>query len=227
VCDPVVASFGSGAVNAIGGAMQASQANAARKRDYEYKLKIREQRWMRDRSLYQTKQVQYQTNLSESNIAAQRAYTRSQINFNNIRSQALLDHSADFKSMLKAEGMIEAQAAERGVRGKSISRILSGNIAQLGLANAARTRALTQTRFRYDEANENVRRQARSQQNELYGKVAISPIPDIAPPPPVMQNVGASLFLGLASAGFDAAGTHFGNKAPKVGDFDMSSYWSN
>jgi hypothetical protein len=32
-----------------------------------------------------------------------------------------------------------------------------------------------------------------------------------------MQNVGASLFLGLASAGFSAAGTHFGNKAPTVG----------
>ena len=216
MCDPVVASFGSGAVSAIGGAMQASQANKARKRDYEYKLKIREQRWMRDRSLYQSKQVQYQTNLSESNIAAQRAYTRSQINFNNIRSQALLDHSEDFRSMLKAEGMIEAQAAERGVRGQSISRLISGNIAELGLANAARTRALTQTRFRYDEANENVRRQARSEQNELYGKVAISPIPDIAPPPPVMQNVGASLFLGLASAGFDAVGTHFGNSAPDV-----------
>jgi hypothetical protein len=31
-----------------------------------------------------------------------------------------------------------------------------------------------------------------------------------------MQNVGASLFLGLASAGFDAAGSYYENKAPTI-----------
>lgn len=215
MCDPVAAaSFGSSALSAIGGASQARAANAARKRDYEYKLKVRENRWMRDRSLYQTKQVQYQSNLDEANIAAQRAYTQSQINLNNIRSQAMLDHSEDFRSMLKAEGLLEAEAAERGVRGKTINRALSGNIAKLGLANAARTRALTQTLYRFNEANETVKRQLRSRQNTLFGQVAISPIPDIPPPTPVMQNVGAQLFLGLASAGFDAAGAYYGNKAP-------------
>ena len=69
--------------------MSASAENKARKRDYEYKLKVRENRWMRDRSGYQTKIVQYKTNLSEANIAAQRAYTKSQISLNNIRSQAV------------------------------------------------------------------------------------------------------------------------------------------
>ena len=48
----------------------------------------------------------------------------------------------------------------------------------------------------------------------MFGQVAIQPTPDLAPPPPVMQNVGASLFLGLAGAGFDAAGTYYSNKAP-------------
>ena len=38
------------------------------------------------------------------------------------------------------------------------------------------------------------------------------PTPDLAPPKPVMQNVGATLFLGLASAGFDAMGSHYANK---------------
>ena len=100
MCSPAAASFGSGAVSAIGGAMQASAANKAARRDYEYKLKVRENRWMRTRSTYQTKQVQYQTNLSEANIAAQRAYTQSQTSLNNIRSKALLDHQEDFVSML-------------------------------------------------------------------------------------------------------------------------------
>lgn len=217
MCDPVGAlSFGSSAISAIGGAQAASSQNAARKRDYEYKLKIRENRWMRDRSLYQTKQVQYQSNLDEANIAAQRAYTQSQINLNNIRSQAMLDHSEDFKSMLQAEGLLKAEAAERGVRGRSINRAISGNIARLGLANAARARALTQSLYRYNESNERVKRQLRSRQNELFGQVAISPVPDIPPPPPVMQNVGAQLFLGLASAGLSAGSDMLSAKAPTV-----------
>jgi hypothetical protein len=86
----------------------------------------------------------------------------------------------------------------------------------MGLANAARARALTQTLYRFNEHNEGVARQARSKQNQLFGKVAISPVQDIPPPPPVMQNVGATLFLGLASAGFDAAGTYYSNKAPTI-----------
>tara|TARA_R100000353_G_scaffold39808_1_gene31592 strand:+ start:28 stop:696 length:669 start_codon:yes stop_codon:yes gene_type:complete len=216
VCSPAAASFGSGAVSAIGGAMQASQANKAAKRDYEYKLKVRENRWMRERTTYATKKVQYQRNLSEANMAAQRAYSQSQSNLNRIRQQAMLDHSEDFKEMLKAEGMIEAQAAERGVRGASVQRAITANLGKMGLANAARARALTQTLYRFNEHNEGVARQARSKQNQLFGKVAISPVQDIPPPPPVMQNVGATLFLGLASAGFDAAGTYYSNKAPTI-----------
>ena len=212
MCDPVVASFGSGAINAIGGAQQARRQNEARKRDYEYKLKVRENRWMRERSLYQTKGVQYQTQLSEANIAAQRAYTRSQISLNNIRSQAMLDHQEDFKEMLKAEGAIEASAAERGVRGASIQRMKTMNLAQLGQANAQRSRALTLSRYAYFDHNAGIARQLKSRQNQLFGKVAIQPMPDLEPPKPVMQNVGAQLFLGLASAGFDAAGTYYANK---------------
>ena len=44
----------------------------------------------------------------------------------------------------------------------------------------------------------------------------LRPKVNIPPPPPVMQNVGATLFLGLASAGFDAAGTYYSNKAPTI-----------
>lgn len=208
MCDPVVGSFGSGAVKAIGGAMAAKEENKARKRDYEYKLKVRKNRWMRERSTYQTKIVQYQQNLSESNMAAQRAYTQSQINLNNVRSKAMLDHGEDFASMLKAQGDILASAAERGVRGANVQRLIGVNVAKLGLANANRARALTETHQRYHEHNESVRLKNKSNNNSLYGKVAISPVEDIPPPPPVMKNVGATLFLGLAGAAFDAAGSY-------------------
>ncbi len=217
MCDPVVGSFGSGAVKAIGGAMAAKEENKARKRDYEYKLKVRKNRWMRERSTYQTKIVQYQQNLSESNMAAQRAYTQSQINLNNVRSKAMLDHGEDFASMLKAQGDILASAAERGVRGANVQRMIGVNVAKLGLANANRARALTETHQRYHEHNESVRLKNKSNNNSLYGKVAISPVEDIPPPPPVMKNVGATLFLGLAGAAFDAAGSYESSSVTEKG----------
>ena len=224
MCDPVVASFGSGAISAIGGAQQVKQQNEAKRRDYQYKLKIREQRWMRDTVGYKTKKVQYQRNISEANLAAQRAYTQSQINLNNIRSQAMLDHSADFKSMIEAAGMVQAKAAERGVGGGSILRANIVNLQKMGMANAARARALTQTQYRYKESNEGIRRKLQSQQNALYGKVAISPVQDIPPPEPVMGNPGMTLMLGLAGAAFDAAGTHAANKAPSITDNNFATY---
>ena len=220
MCAPAamaVASFGSSAMSAIGAAQQTRASNRAKKRDYEYRLKVRENRWMRQRSGYQTKIVQFKTNLSEANIAAQRAYSQSQISLNNVRSKALLDHQEDFKSMLKAEGMIEASAAERGIRGATVRRQLSANIGSLGMANAQRSRALTLSRYAYFDHNAGVARKLRSKQNSLYGKVAISPTPDLAPPKPVMGNARSQLLLGLAGAGFDAMGTYLQNRAPSDG----------
>ena len=214
MCSPVAASVGMGVVSAVGGAMQSRAANKAAKRDYEYRLKVRENKWMRRRTDYKTKQVQYQSNLSEANIAAQRAYSQSQTSLNNIRSKAFLDHEEDFKSVLKAEGAIEASAAERGIRGASIQKMKAMNLAELGRANRARERALTMSRDAYFEHNAGIARQLRSRQNQLYSSVAIMPVPDAEPPKPVMQNVGSQLFLGLAGAGFDAAGTYYANKPP-------------
>ena len=208
-----VGQFASGALGAIGQAKAAKAENEARRRDYEYKLAIRKNRWMRDLSIYGTKKVQFEKDIDESNIAAQRAYTQSQINYNRVRSQALLDQQADMKSMLEAEGIIEAGAAERGVRGRSVTRALNANLGSMGVANAMRARALTQTQQRMVEHNEGVARQARSKQNKLFSKVAIQPTPDIAPPPPVMKDVGFGLMTGLVGAAFDGFSTYGQYKA--------------
>ena len=190
MCDPTGASFASGAISAIGGAAEASAQNKAARRAYERKIKIRERKWMMDTSLFKTKVVQFDKNISEANLAAQRAYTESQINLNNVRVKAMLDHSEDFKSMLEAEGMIEASAAERGVRGKSVSRMLTMNLAKFGEANRQRSRALTESQYAFNLGNERIRRQLISDKNNEFSKVAIQLVPELAPPEPVKENVG-------------------------------------
>lgn len=216
MCDPTGASFASGAISAIGGAAEASAQNKAARRAYERKIKIRERKWMMDTSLFKTKVVQFDKNISEANLAAQRAYSQSQTELNNVRVKALLDHQEDFKSMLEAEGMIEAQAAERGVRGASVLRALNMNLAKMGAANQARSRALTQSRYAFNLGNEQIRRKLISDKNDMWSKVAIQLVPDMEPPKPVMQNVGLKLFTGLAGAAFDSVGAG-GGESSKIG----------
>ena len=188
------------AVGAVGSAMGASAQNKAARRDYEYKLKVRERKWMQTRTTYASKKVQFEQEVDQSNIAAQRAYSRTQTQLNNARSLAILENQEDFKKMLASEGMIEASAAERGVRGRAVARQLVQNSANFGVAQAMRSRGLTMAGYQAQESNEDVNRQLKGQLNRSFGRVAIQPIADMAPPKPVMQNVGLTLMLGMGQA---------------------------
>ena len=188
------------AVSAIGGAAQASANNAHKRRMYKHQLKVRERKWMQTRSTYQSKQVQFEQEVDLANIAAQRAYTRTQIQLNNARSMAILQNQDDFKKMLANEGAIEVSAAERGVRGRSVARQLVMNQGQFGMGQAMRSRALATAQYQGKEAMADVNRNLKGQLNKSFSKVAIQPIPDFAPPPPQMENVGLTLMMGMANA---------------------------
>ena len=188
------------AIGAVGSAMAASQSNKEARRNYQHKLKVRERKWMQKRTTYGTKKVQFEQEVDQANIAAQRAYSRTQQQLNNARSLAILQNQEDFKKMLANEGMIEVSAAERGVRGRNVARQLVMNGQSFGMSQAMRSRGLTQAGYKAKMSNEDVNRQLKGQLNRSFGKVAIQPIADIAPPPPVMQNVGMTVMLGMGQA---------------------------
>ena len=146
------------ALGAVGNAMAASQANKEKRRLYEHKLKMRERKWMQTRTTYATKKVQFEQEVDASNIAAQRAYARTQRSLHNARALAMLQNQEDFKSNLISEGDIEASAAERGVRGKSIARLLVQNAQSIGIKQAMRTRGLTASYYEGQQNMEDVNR---------------------------------------------------------------------
>ena len=187
-------------MSAVGSAASASAANKAKRRNYEHQLKVRERKWMQTRTTYGTKKVQFEQEVDLANIAAQRAYSRTQQQLNNAKSLAILQNQEDFKKMLSNEGMIEASAAERGVRGRAVARQLIMNKGNFGISQALRSRGLAQAGYQAKEVMGDVNRQLKSQLNQSFGKVAIQPIQDIAPPPPVMQNVGLTFMLGMGQA---------------------------
>ena len=187
-------------MSAVGSAASASQANKEARRNYEYKLKVRERKWMQTRATYASKKVQFEEEVDQANIAAQRAYSRTQQQLNNAKSLAILENQEDFKKMLANEGMAEAKAAERGVRGRSVARQLVMNKGNFGISQALRSRGLAQAGYMAKESNADVNRQLKGQLNRSFGKVAIQPVQDLAPPPPVMQNVGMTFMLGMGQA---------------------------
>ena len=155
---------------------------------------------MQTRTTYGTKKVQFEQEVDAASIAAQRAYTKVQQELNNAQALAILQNQDDFKTMLANEGMLEARAAERGVRGRSIARQLVMNKGSFGMSQSMRTRALTRAGYQAKDVMGDVNRQLKGQLNRSFGKVAIQPIQDIAPPPPVMQNVGMTFMLGMGNA---------------------------
>jgi len=197
VCSP--AAIGP-AFSAIGSAQAASASNAAAKRNYEQQLKVRERKWMQTRTTYATKKVQFEQEVDQANIAAQRAYSRTQQQLNTAKSLAILQNQEDFKKMLANEGMAEVSAAERGVRGKSVARALVMNKANFGTGQAMRSRALANAGYMAKESNQEVNRQLKGTLRQSFGKVALQPIQDMEPPKPVMQNVGMTFMLGMGKA---------------------------
>ena len=197
MCDP--AAIGP-AVGAIGNAAAASQANKEKRRIYEHKLKVRERKWMQTRTTYATKKVQFEQEVDQANIAAQRAYSRVQKQLFNARSLAVLQNQEDFKKMLANEGMIEASAAERGVRGASVARQLVMNSRDFGMTQAMRTRGLTQAGYDARQVYGDINRDLKGRLNQSFGKVVMQPIADLPPPRPVMQNVGLTFMLGMGEA---------------------------
>jgi len=187
-------------VGAIGSAASASASNKAARRNYEHQLKVRERKWMQTRTTYASKKVQFEEEVDQSNIAAQRAYSRVQRQLYNARSLAILQNQEDFKKMLANEGMIEASAAERGVRGASVARQLVQNNANFGISQAMRSRGLREAGYDAREVYGDINRDLKGQLNRSFGRVAIQPIADMAPPKPVMQNVGMTLMLGMGQA---------------------------
>ena len=180
--------------------MEASRANKEAQRIHNHKLKVRERKWMQRRTTYASKKVQFEQEVDMANMAAQRAYTRTQIQLNNARSMAILQNQEDFKKMLSSEGAIEAKMLSRGLTGKSLARALVMNKGNFGMSQAMRARGLAQASYMYKETVEDVNRNLKGQLNNSFGKVAIQPVADLAPPAPVKRNVGMTLALGMAKA---------------------------
>ena len=209
MCSPAaalgVASFGVSAAGAVGSHQSAqAQANAQNKaasNNYKHRMKVRERNWDRERFRYNTNLVQYQRNLSENALAANRAYASEQQKLNNIYKQASFRNQANLVKLVQGSD----RAAAAGMTGRSAQRLDNQIVSQFGRNQAIAAESLFGAGMAYQDRVGSINRSLQGDNNRAYQNVAVQPMPDLAPPPPVMTPGPSPLGL-VADLGGAALG---------------------
>ena len=173
---------------------EARAANKAAMQNYEHKLKVRERKWMNQLALTKVERVQHQQTLDAAHVGLGNAYAEIQEKYRDQIGAALQEDEINFKQYLQESQGEKLTAA--GKTGKSVERVATVDLADYLRQGSRKAYELTQSRRELTKEGAKAASVARQAQMESFAKVNISKSPDIAPPPPVMRNVGhAGLYL--------------------------------
>ena len=121
-----------------------------------------------------------------------------------MREQALRSNQAALIKTISKSNYAKAIASGR--TGRSVKRMATLEAGELGRFYAQQSRALTLAGQDFKMGVKAARRKAVAAQNAAFAKVTFTPTTDVAPPPPVMQNVGAAMFGDVLNFGLGVAG---------------------
>ena len=187
------------------GAAAARAANANARRQYKYALQKRERKHMQKLSIYNQSKVQFERAYSNIHQGLNASYSRAQTKLNQVKDKTWRENQDALMKMMQKSKFGDLLASGRS--GRSIGRMGVLEAGALGRFYATKQKNLTNARFAFTEGTKLSRRRAANAQEKEFAKVAFNPSEDVAPPVPVMQNVGMALLgdaIGLAGtvAGF-------------------------
>ena len=219
------ASFFQGAMGAMGQAAQARARNRAAIQNYEYQLEARKNEWYQQLSIWGAKRNKYHRDITENDLAAMRGYSQAQVGLNDVFAQAAQNNEAALIKYLEGHGKLTAA----GRTGRSVDRINTLDLGKLERNAGRNLYKLTRSREAYKQNVENIRAQQISNRSKIESKVAFAPVPDLAPPPPQMENESA--MPGLLQAGLGAAMTYgmakLSTGLPKTGGTGIDTSFSS
>ena len=182
---------------------QARAQNEAARRQYNYALRKRERNWNQALSVYGAKQVQYDINTSAADMGIAQAYADEQEQKRNARGEAALKYEELFREL--AQNSEYSKILTSGGTGRSASRIGRMEQAGYGRKVALMGRELMMNDRKLDKATAQTVGKMQGYKQEQFAQVAFQPIADVAPPQPVMRNVGAAAFMDALSIGSSIA----------------------
>ena len=191
---------------------QARAANERARRDYEYNLQKREADWMQTLSITNTERIMHKQTIDASNLGLSQVYGDIQEKFGDQIGQALQEDEVNWKQFLEQSKGAELTASGR--TGRSIDRISTLDLAEYLKKGSRKAYELTESRQELTKAGQKAKGMARAEQMQSFAKNAIIKNPDLAPPQPVYQNVGAAAFMDALSIASSVASVYTGFKTP-------------
>jgi len=178
---------------------QAKAANENARRNYQYQLQRREQEWMQTLSMTGVERIQYEQGLNAADLGVANVYADIQEKHGDLVGQAMDQDQDDWKQFL--QNNTGATLAASGATGKSAQRIASLDLAQYLKAGSDRANQVNKAARQLKREGAKAAAKAQHQKMNMFAQQAMVKMPDIAPPAPVMQNVGAAAFTEALSIG--------------------------
>ncbi len=183
---------------------QAKAANEAMMRDYEYKLERRERAWMQQLSMTNVEQLQYEQGIDASNLGLANVFSDIQEKHGQLIDAAMGQSQEDWKTFLQESKFGDMKASGR--LGRSTDRIGAIELGQYLKRGNDMANKLTDAGRELSKQGAMAASRTRAEQLNMFAGVAFEKHPDIAPPKPVLQDVGAASFMDALSIGSSIAG---------------------
>ena len=182
---------------------EAKTANENARRRYKYENERRERNWMQTTSIYNAQKVKYEEDVQNAGLAQAQARVDQQEAMDNARGEAQLKYQELFRKLLEDSTYGKLVAA--GQTGQSTRRRATVEYAKYGrdVSDISRRLVLNDRELARKSSGEIAK--YKQFKDQAFAKVAFQPIPDVAPPEPVMQNVGAAAFMDALSIGSSIA----------------------
>ena len=185
---------------------QAKAANANAKRRYAYENERRERNWMQTISIYNAQKNQYEIDVDNAGLAQAFAVTEQQLAQNKARDAAQTKYQDMYIDLLQNTDYGKMMAS--GQTGKSVQRMNVMEFAKYGRDTTNIANQVLANDFELEKEKAMQVSKYQSFKDQSYAKVAFQPVQDVPPPQPVMQNVGAAMFMDALSIGSKVAGIY-------------------
>ena len=168
-------------------------------RQYNYQLQVRERNWMNTLALENVARVQYDQTLDATHVGLGNVYADIQEKYRDQIGAARQEQEALFVKHL--ENSEYAKVAASGQTGRSVDRMATVELGQYLAESSRKAYQLTQVRRDLNREGAKAAAEARTAQLQAFAQNNIIQSPDIAPPQPVMRNVGHAAFMDALSIG--------------------------
>ena len=182
---------------------KARAANERMKRDWEHKIQKRERNWMQTLSLTNVEHIQHKQLIDDSNLGLANIYTDIQEKHGKAVDAMFEQSQEDWKAFLSKNTGDQFKAAGR--LGRSTDRIGAIELGQYLKKGNDMVTKLADTQQEWSKQGAQAAAKTRAQQMQSFANIAFIKNPDMIPPKPVFQDVGAAAFQDALQIGTQIA----------------------